>query len=71
MHVNNVINLRKTYPPGTNIKLIKMDDVQAPPSGTIGTVTCVDDIGNIHMKWSNGSSLCLVSDIDIFVIVKE
>ena len=69
--LNNVTNLRKAYLPGTKIKLIMMDDVQAPPSGTIGTVTCVDDIGNIHMKWSNGSSLCLVSDIDRFVIVKE
>ena len=48
-----------------------MDDVQAPPSGTIGTVACVDDIGNIHMKFGNGSSLCLVPDIDIFVIAKR
>ena len=43
---------------------------QAPPSGTIGTVTCVDDIGTIHMMWNNGSSLGLVPD-DEFVIVKE
>lgn len=68
--LNNVNNSRKTYPPGTKIKLIKMEDVQAPPSGTIGTVTCVDDIGTIHMKWSNGSSLGLVPD-DEFVMVKE
>lgn len=68
--LNNVIRLRKIYPPGTKIKLIKMEDVQAPPSGTIGTVTCVDDIGTIHMKWNNGSSLGLVPD-DEFVIVKE
>lgn len=69
--LNNVNNLRKTYPPGTKIQLIMMEDVQAPPSGTIGTVTCVDDISNIHMKWSNGSLLCLVSDIDKFAIVEE
>ena len=68
--LNNVNNLRKAYPPGTKIKLIRMEDVQAPPSGTIGTVTCVDDIGTIHMKWNNGSSLGLVPD-DKFVIVKE
>lgn len=69
--LNNVTNLRKAYPPGTKIKLIKMEDVQAPPSGTIGTVTCVDDIGTIHMKWNNGLSLGLVPDDDKFVIVKE
>lgn len=68
--LNNVNNLRNAYPPGTKIKLIRMDDVQAPPSGTIGTVTCVDDIGTIHMMWNNGSSLGLVPD-DKFVIVKE
>lgn len=68
--LNNVNNLREAYPPGTKIKLIKMEDVQAPPSGTIGTVTCVDDIGTIHMMWNNGSSLGLVPD-DKFVIVKE
>ena len=68
--LNNVNNLREAYLPGTKIKLIKMEDVQAPPSGTIGTVTCVDDIGTIHMMWNNGSSLGLVPD-DEFVIVKE
>lgn len=69
--LNNVIRLRKIYPPGTKIQLIMIDDAQAPPSGTIGTVTCVDDIGTIHMKWNNGSSLGLVPDDDEFVIVKE
>lgn len=69
--LNNVIRLRKIYPPGTKIQLIMIDDAQAPPSGTIGTVTCVDDIGTIHMKSNNGSSLGLVSDDDKFVIVKE
>lgn len=70
MCVNNVTYLRKAYPPGTKIQLIMMDDAQAPPSGTIGTVTCVDDIGTIHMKWNNGSSLGLVLD-DEFAMVKE
>lgn len=69
--LNNVIRLRKIYPPGTKIQLIMIDDAQAPLSGTIGTVTCVDDIGTIHMKWNNGSSLGLVPDDDEFVIVKE
>lgn len=68
--LNNVISSRKAYPPGTKIKLIRMEDVQASPSGTIGTGTCVDDIGIIHMKWNNGSSLGLVPDDDKFVIVK-
>lgn len=49
--------LRKEYPEGCRVELVKMDDVQAPPLGTKGTVKYVDDIGTIHIKWENGSSL--------------
>ena len=62
-------NLRELYKPGTKIKLIEMDDPQAPPSGTIGIVKGVDDIGQIMMKWPNGSSLSLIPDVDEFKIV--
>ncbi|MGF7184443.1 hypothetical protein GGQ84_000526 [Desulfitispora alkaliphila] len=52
--------LRKQYPPGTRVKLIKMDDQQAPPTGTHGTVIGVDDIGSIMVSWDNGSGLSIV-----------
>lgn len=52
-----VNNIKKMYPKGTRVKLIDMDDKQAPPVGTKGTVTFVDDIGTIHVQWDNGSSL--------------
>ena len=29
--------LREKYPAGCRVKLTKMDDVQAPPIGTLGT----------------------------------
>ena len=63
--------LRKTYPEGTKVKLLSMDDPQAPPSGTIGTVTCVDDAATIHVNWETGSSLGLIVGEDSFEIVKE
>ena len=45
----------------------RMSDPFAPvPSGTKGTVEHVDDAGQIHMKWDNGSSLALISDEDLF-----
>lgn len=57
--------LRINYPKGTRVELIKMDDVQAPPIGTQGTVTGVDDIGTIMVHWDNGSHLGVVLGADI------
>ena len=49
--------LRKSYPVGCRVVLDHMDDPQAPPVGTEGTVIGVDDIGSILVSWDNGSSL--------------
>ncbi|MDO4564697.1 MAG: DUF4314 domain-containing protein [Clostridia bacterium] len=49
--------LRKRYPIGCRVELVRMDDEQAPPIGTKGTVRDVDDIGTIHVIWDCGSSL--------------
>ena len=49
--------IRKEYPAGTRVELVKMDDLQAPPVGTKGTVRCVDDTGSILVKLDNGSCL--------------
>ena len=40
--------LKEAYPKGTRLELIEMDDKQAPPVGTQGTVRGVDDIGSIY-----------------------
>jgi hypothetical protein len=57
--------LKKDFPKGTRIMLVKMDDIQAPPIGTLGTVCGVDGIGSILVKWDNGSSLNVVYGEDI------
>lgn len=59
-----LMEMRKKFPPGTRIRLVHMDDVQAPPSGTKGTVMGVDDIGSILVKWDNGSSLNVIYQVD-------
>ena len=46
-----------------------MDDVQAPPAGTLGRVVHVDDIGTIHIAWENGSNLGAVYGEDKVEIV--
>lgn len=56
--------LKNGFPPGTRVEILRMDDDQAPPVGTLGTVVAVDDIGTIHVKWDNGSNLGLVFGID-------
>ena len=60
-----VERIRAQYPIGCRVELIKMDDIQAPPIGTKGTVTGVDDIGSIMVSWDNGSSLHVVYGEDI------
>ena len=61
-----IFELKKEYPSGTKVRLIHMNDYQAPPAGTIGTVTSVDDMGTIRVSWENGSSLGLISGEDSF-----
>jgi hypothetical protein len=56
--------LREHYPEGSRVELLEMDDPQAPPVGTKGTVTGVDDTGSIMVKLDNGSSLNLAYGAD-------
>jgi hypothetical protein len=44
--------------------LVNMDDTQAPPLGTKGTVIGVDDTGSIMVAWDNGSSLNVIYNVD-------
>lgn len=57
--------LRRQYPVGTWVELVQMDDPQAPPIGTKGTVLGVDDIGSIMVAWDSGGSLNVVCGEDI------
>ena len=59
-----VESLRREYPAGTRVELVQMDDVQAPPAGTFGTVLGVDDTGSLLMKWDNGSGLNVIYGVD-------
>ncbi len=49
--------LKERFPEGSRVRLTEMEDKFAPPVGTLGTVVSVDDIGTIHVRWDNGSSL--------------
>ncbi len=60
-----VERVRKEYPAGTRVELVRMDDLQAPPLGTQGTVKGVDDTGSLLMAWDNGSGLNVVYGEDL------
>lgn len=60
-----VEQVRKNYPAGSRVRLIRMEDPQAPPVGTEGTVTGVDDAGSIMVDWDNGSGLNVVYGEDV------
>ena len=60
-----VERIRSEYPAGTRVELVRMDDPQAPPVGTNGTVLGVDDIGSIMVAWDNGCGLSVAFGEDL------
>lgn len=64
-------SLRKTYYARARVELLKMDDPQAPPVGTKGTVIGVDDIGSIMVRWDNGCGLSVAYGEDRCRVVSD
>lgn len=60
--------LKEQYPKGTRVMLKRMDDVQAPPFGTLGTVIGVDAIGSIMVIWDNGSTLSITKEDECVIL---
>ncbi len=61
--------IKETYTPGMRIRLLKMNDSQAPPIGTEGTIREVDDMGSLLVIWDTGSNLGIVLAEDEIEIV--
>ena len=64
-------DLRRCYPKGSRVKLIRMDDpyCQDLKPGMLGTIMHVDDIGTIHVAWDCGSTLGVVYGEDSCEVV--
>lgn len=60
-----VEKIRKLYPAGTRVELIRMDDpyTRLKP-GDKGTVRIVDDAGTVFVDWDCGSGLGIVYGAD-------
>ncbi len=54
---------------GKRIRINHMDDIQPVPDGTEGTITGVDGIGQIQVKWDNGSTLSVIPEEDDYEIL--
>ena len=63
--------LRKKYTKGTRVELLQMEDMQAPPRGTKGTVYGVDDTGSLLVHWDNGSGLNVIYGVDSCRVVQK
>ena len=59
-----VEHIRQEYPVGCRVELLRMDDPQAPPIGTKGTVRGVDDSGSVMVAWDTGGSLNVLFGVD-------
>jgi len=68
---SQIKRIKEQYPAGTRVELISMDDMQAPPPGTKGTVECVDDAGQVHVRWQTGSGLALIPGVDSFKKIED
>lgn len=69
---DTVERLRKQYPAGTRVELVRMNDPYSKlKPGDTGTVTMVDSIGTIFVNWDRGSGLGIVYGEDECRILKK
>lgn len=66
-----IARIKERYPKGTPICLYSMEGEQTVLLGSRGVVDHVDDIGQIHIKWENGSCLALNMEFDRFDIITQ
>lgn len=71
MMVEAVNYYKKHYKEGDKVMLKSMVGEPQMPYGLMGVVNHVDDIGQIHVLWENGSGLALVPCQDDWVKINS
>ena len=67
--LSNLFTMEKTQLIGKRIRINYMEDPYPVPQGTEGTISGIDGIGQIQVKWDNGSTLSVIEEIDNFDIL--
>lgn len=68
MNKETLEKIKSSYIPGTKVLLHKMYG-ESLPDGLIGEIRKVDDIGQVHVNWENGSTLALNIELDNFEVI--
>lgn len=63
---SQIDKIKKEYTEGTKVILLNMEGESQMPRGLKGEVDHVDDAGQIHVRWENGSSLAINAEVDTF-----
>ena len=66
---DEIYELKARYTSGMRVRLICMSGEPQMYCGLEGTIRVVDDMGQIHVRWDNGSTLALNVDVDAFEVV--
>ena len=61
--------IKEQYKPGTRVELTDNMFGERIRAGERGTVTFVDDLGDVFTSWDNGGSLALIPNVDSFKII--
>ena len=62
-----VLELKEKFTKGSRIRCIRMID-EPRMTGADGIIDYVDDAGQIHVNWGNGSSLALTPECDDYYL---
>jgi hypothetical protein len=68
---STLAELKKRFPTGAMVELVKMEDEDSPPMGTKGSVLHVDALGTVHVLWETGSTLGIIPSVDEIRLVSE
>ena len=60
--VRTQLDIKDKYQKGDKVELINMESAAyLIPRGMKGTVTEVDDLGSVHVKWENGMEVAVLN----------